>query len=596
MSGILAIFHRDGRPVDAGVLQHMAETMAEAGPDGLEIWADGEIGLAVASFHTVPEQIGEPAPLVDGDLAIAFDGRIDNREELRRACAARGLRVADSAGDAAHVLAAYRLWGDRVASKLIGEHAFVLWDSQARRVLGVRDHMAVRSLRWWSEGRTLIACSHFAPILAHPDVRARPNEGAVAEWLCDMVTSNDESLWDGVFSVPGGGQLSASREQRARVGRYWRPQDEIGQRRIRSADEAREMVVELTTEAVRCRMRAVGRPLVELSGGWDSSTVAVVAHDLHAAGAVQDFDLFAALYPGLSCDETPWIEAMEHHLGRTAVKQAQTAVDPAVNEATTRTLRHPYARDAIRNIPISPERRVGLTGHAGNEILGGMFYDLASLLNPRRSREILRRRPLRYLVHETVRPFIRPLLPPRIRAVRLPEPPPWVSPALLERVSFADRVARREPLVSRGGLHARNLAGALDSSTFQLQDLDGELERGRYLEYRHPLLDVRLVRLALTLPSRITGTLDTDRRRLHDAAFGPRLPVMVRRRRVGADFTPFVTAGLLALRAHHRGCPRLVAEGWLLASQVERLDDFDHTAAHEWQALMAYSVHAWHAT
>jgi asparagine synthetase B (glutamine-hydrolysing) len=595
MSGILAVFHRDGRPVATETVRRMATAMADAGPDGLEVWTRGEIGLAVASFHTVPEQVGEPAPLVNGDLAIAFDGRIDNRAELRRALAARGQRLPPEAGDGAHVLAAYRVWGDELPPRLIGEHAFVLWDGRTRRILGVRDHVGVRALRWWSDGRTLVACSHFAPILAHPAVPARPNEGVVAEWLCNMPTSIDESLWDGVLSVPGGGRLRAGRDHPGRVDRYWRPQDEIGRRRIRSADEAREMLVELVTEAVRCRMRAVGRPLVELSGGWDSSTVAVVAHDLHAAGEITDFELFAALYPGLPCDETPWIEAVEQQLARTATRRPQAPADPVEDERTVRALRHPFARDPLREIVVSAQRRVGLTGQGGDEVVGGMFYDLGSLLDPRRARRASGRG-ARALLHETARPLIRPLLPVRVRAARLPTFPPWVSPALLQRTSLAERVARREPLVTHGSVRSRATAASLDSFSIHMMDLDFELERGPYLEYRHPMLDVRLVRFALALPARIAGTFDTDPRRLHAAAFGDRLPRLVRARRLGTDFIPFYAIGMRRMRAFHRGCPRLVAEGWLLASKAGPLDDEADTSAGLGRALMSYSLDAWHTT
>jgi asparagine synthase (glutamine-hydrolysing) len=593
MSGILAVFHRDGRPVAAEMVHRMAATMADAGPDGLDVWTEGEIGLAVASFHTVPEQVGEPAPLVDGDLAIAFDGRIDNREELRRALAARGEGLRPDAGDGAHVLATYRVWGDEIAHRLIGEHAFVLWDGRTRRILGVRDHLGVRALRWWSDGRTLVACSHFTPILAHPAVPARPNEGVVAEWLVNMPTSIDESLWDGVMCVPGGGRLRAGRDRAASVDRYWRPQDEIGQWRIGSADEAREALVELVTEAVRCRMRAVGRPVVELSGGWDSSTVAVVAHDLQAAGEVSDFELFAALYPGLPCDESPWIEAVERQLGRTATKRAQEPPDPVESQRAVQRLRHPFARDMLRAIPAGPRRRVGVTGHGGNEVVGGMFYDLGSLLDPRRARRASTSG-ARALLHETVRPLIRPLLPVRVRTARLPPFPPWVSPALLERTSLAERIACREPLVTHGSVRSRATAAALDSFAIQMMDLHFELERGPYVEYRHPLLDVRLVRLALALPARIAGAFDTDPRRLHAAAFGDRLPRLVRARRIGTDFTPFIAIGMRSMRAFHRGCPRLVAEGWLLASKIGPLDDKADTAAGLVRAFMAYSIDAWH--
>lgn len=594
MSGILAVFHRDGRPVDARLLQRMAATMADAGPDGMGLWTNGEIGLAVASFHTVPEQIGEPAPLVEGDLAIAFDGRIDNRYELRRALKSAGLEVPARAGDAAHVIAAYRLWGEGLAPRLIGEHAFVLWDGQKRRMVGVRDHMAIRALRWWTDGRTVVACSLFPPILAHPDVPKRPNEGVIAEWLCTMPTTIDESLWEGVSCVPGGGRLCAGRDRPARVDRYWRAQDEIGQLPTLSADEARESLTELVTEAVRCRMRALGRPLLELSGGWDSSTVAVVAHDLHASGKAGDFELYSALYPGLSCDEEPWIRALEQQLGRSATKRRAEPVNAAAYDAAIRRQRHPFATDQLRSLPVSAERRVGLTGHGGDEIVGGVFYDLGTLLDPRRCRRVAAGVGARGLLHATLWPVLRPMLPAAARARRLPRFPAWVAPDLIARTALADRIAQREPLVRRGRIRTRMLSAALDGWSFQTQDLLGELERGRYLEYRHPLLDIRLVRLALSLTATIAGTFETDPRRLHDAAFGARLPGPIRERRHGPDFTPFAAQSVRNVRTHHRGCPRLVAEGWVLDSRVGALDDRAMTSDGLWHAFVAYSVNAWH--
>jgi hypothetical protein len=168
-----------------------------------------------------------------------------------------------------------------------------------------------------------------------------------------------------------------------------------------------------------------------------------------------------------------------------------------------------------------------------------------------------------------------------------------VSPALLERTGLAERLAAREPHVMRGGIRTRALAALLDSRTFHMQDLDTELDRGRYVECRHPLLDVRLVRLALALPGRITGTWDTDPRRLHDAAFGARLAPAVRVRRRGADFSPFVATEMREMRARHRGCPSLVARGWVLAARVAALDEQADSAAGMAAAGLAYSLNAW---
>ena len=77
----------------------------------------------------------------------------------------------------------------------------------------------------------------------------------------------------------------------------------------------------------------------------------------------------------------------------------------------------------------------------------------------------------------------------------------------------------------------------LDSWTVhQSYDLSGELDRGRYVELRNPLQDVRLVRLAIGVPARVMGSLHTNARHLHRCAYGSSLPALVTERTMGIGF------------------------------------------------------------
>ena len=455
MSAIAAVLHLDGRPVARELIARLTEAMAVNGPDGRHVWVDGAVGLGCASFYTVPEQLQEPMPLVSGTRTLVLDGRIDNRDELRRECARRGAAVAEDAGDGAYVIAAYDVWGVDSPAHLIGEWAFVLWDGAEQRLIAARDHIARRSLRWWSDGHTLIVSSQFPGILEHPDVRAEPNEAVVAEWLAGTPATIEETLWSGVRNVPGGRRLVSVRGHPPRLDRYWNPSSEAADP-IRNVADAVDAMRSTVTEAVRAHLRCIGTPEVELSGGWDSSTVAAVAHKLHVAGHGPNFRLSSAVFPtDRLIDETPYIEAMERQLGRASIKRpyAPAPFDDLV--AAVRESRHPWRRDDWRAIRATNAHRVTVTGDGGDETLGGMWRSAPAVL----AHALLTRRSNRTGVHglleSTVRPHIRPLLPRYVRVMRSVPTGPGSNRGLIRRTSLVDRFVDAEPKWTRATLRRR---------------------------------------------------------------------------------------------------------------------------------------------
>jgi asparagine synthase (glutamine-hydrolysing) len=407
----------------------------------------------------------------------------------------------------------------------------------------------------------------------------------------------DETLWAGIRNVPGGRRLVSVRRGTPRLHRYWDPETEKEQP-ITSLADAAEALRSAVTEAVRAHLRCIGTPEIELSGGWDSSTVALAAHELHAAGDGPDFQMSSVVFPDEPLiDETPYIEAMERHLGRSSLKRHHRAAPFDVLAQAFKETRHPWRRDDWRAIRASTTHRVTLTGDGGNETLGGMWRSGPAIL----ADAFLTRRPrgpsARALLASVARPHLRPHLPRRVRVARSAPVGAWVDRDFSRRTSLMERIADAEPTQRSTTLRRIGLLSWLNSWGVQQDDLVGELDRGRFIELRHPLHDVRLVRLALRVPARVMGSPHTNARLLHDYAYGSALPSLVTSRTWGTEFTPLRVRELQRLVDGLGEPRRLRAAGWLDASRSAELIDRALLGTTDyWAASLLYAVELWMMT
>ena len=321
MSGIAGLWNLDGREIDRDVFDRVMLLMRPWGPDGTTAWIGGNVALGYGAFHTTPEAAAENQPLSDssGRFRLVFDGRIDNRDEIRRDLVDKGVEPRNDT-DAELVLCAYSLWKNDCAARLLGDFAFAIWDATERQLYCARDILGCRPFYYHHDPSQFVFGSEVALILEAPSVDTTPNEGVVAEFLAVEVTSRDETLYQGVRRLPPAHFLVVTAEG-LRCRRYW-DIDLDRQIRFRNPQEYAERFFELFRDAVRCRMRSNGPVGAELSGGVDSTSVVGMAQHLfregHAASAgVRDLLL------GLSRDEVrrerlhrrcrPDVEAAQQH-------------------------------------------------------------------------------------------------------------------------------------------------------------------------------------------------------------------------------------------------------------------------------------------
>jgi len=383
MSGIAGIIHFDGRPVEPGQIEGMTAAMEYRGPDGIHHWVQGPVALGQCMLRTTPESLEETQPLAneDGGLVLVMDGRIDNREELRRDLLARGVRLR-SRSDAELVLRAYEAWSERSVERLEGDFVFAIVAPRDRTVFMARDVVGVKPIYLWKSAGSLRFASDSHALLTLPGSPTSINEKMVLEHLQMTFDDLEETLVADIRRLaPASWMKHSPRHSETR--RYWRPG---AGRTIYYArhQEYVEHFYEVLNAAVRSRMRSIGDVGYYLSGGLDSSTVLAVGKRLSAAPA--RLKSYSLVFPGEDCDESFYISSMN------AATDAEGCMLPGLPASaeyySSCIARFQDVCDAPNSAMLNPLRsaarnhgvRSMLTGYGGDEWFGKSPYYYSDML------------------------------------------------------------------------------------------------------------------------------------------------------------------------------------------------------------------------
>jgi asparagine synthase (glutamine-hydrolysing) len=540
-----AVFRGQERQIEA------AELAAIAG-GGVPESADLALELrpGVGLVLRVPTGAAPPAAR-DADLLMVADARIDNRRELAQAL---DLPDRGPGADAELLLAAYRKWQEGCLPRLAGDFAFVLWDARRRRMLGARDALGVRPLHWARAGDVVLLASEAQQLCSHRELPRRPDLTALADYLLVQPSEPWRSFWEGIHAVPPGHYLVAD-EHGPRVRRYWDPA-EIAVDTEMTEEESSERFLAVFRRAVGDRLEGGGTACgLLLSGGLDSSAVAVVADELlDRADDGPGLTPYAYHFDELaSCDEDVYRQALsrriserieplaaeEHWLLSDAADFLPTAESPFVGFQS-------LAREALRRLELRGGR-VLLTGHGGDAVVAGTACVYADELR-RGSLGVLRE--IRKHAADSGASTLglawhwglRPLLPPTLRGLaprsRKRDLPDWIDTAFSRRRGLEERLDRSgAPTV---GPARRVVVGLIDG-------LEGERIIAHWysrlgaqygVDVRHPFLDRRLVEQVLATPPRLLFFAGRYKMLLRRALRGL-LPEEIRRRRDKASFGEF---------------------------------------------------------
>jgi len=583
MSGTVGVLHRDGRPAAAPALEPMLAAAPHRGRDGTTVRVDGPIAMAHQRLTTTVEAARETQPLADGaGRLLVFDGRIDECD---------GTPVGDGwpTSDAALVLSTWDACGERCLSRLTGDFAFALWDPRDRVLFCARDPLGVRSFYYAQHPDLFVWATELRQVLAHPAVDRTPDEGHAAELLAVYVRSKEATLYRGVRRLPPAHALVVD-SRGIRVFRYW-DFDLAREIRYRRDGEYAEHFRAIFEEAVRSRLRSNGPIATHLSGGLDSSSVAVVAADLARRGSVPPVSAVSLVFPQRpDMDETPYIKDVVRAAGLPWIGVEAPSLDIAAWRRTV--ARHcdfpefpnAAAFGGIRRALAERNLRLTLSGEGGDYALAGSVFHYADLLRRgdlvavvRRYVDVARSDGMSWTSAMFLRGGVWPVLPAAARRAarriarrwRPDGVPSWIAAPFARRTALAERlrhdpVPDRLPSVARYDIVQQYRSG-LDTTINEGVER-ASAEAG--IENRHPFLDRRLVEFMIALPDEQRWHRGETKCVLRRAMTGL-LPESVRQRQDKTDFAGLFIDAIDALdgEAFYNDL-ELARLGWVDAGEV----------------------------
>jgi len=349
-------------------LTAMNRLQAHRGPDGEGLWQHqtrgvgfGHRRLSIIDLESGDQPMGDP-----GGNWITYNGEVYNYIELRKEL---GLEHFKTRSDTEVVLQAYRKWGADCVNHFVGMFAFALWDDARQELFCARDPFGIKPF-YYAVVEDVIYCASEAKALLPFLPSIETDADGLKDYLAFQFCLNGKTLFRGVHELLPGHTLTI-RNGRVQVSRYWQVFYDLDWSHTSRYFE--EQIAGLLEESVRLHLRADVPTGSYVSGGFDSSAIAITAaqHDKNLLGFHGKFSA------GPEYDESRYAKAVAEHGHFNLLEADITAGDFMDNVA--KVIYHlDYPTAGPGSFPqymvaklAGQHRKVVLGGQGGDEMFGG---------------------------------------------------------------------------------------------------------------------------------------------------------------------------------------------------------------------------------
>jgi asparagine synthase (glutamine-hydrolysing) len=302
LSGIAAILNLDGSSVSHSEIERLANVLKPYGPDRQKTLLHGNAAFVACLHHLMPEDLCESQPLLIANrFVLLFDGRIDNRSELSETL---GISTSELPlmPDSVIVSHLFDRWGERAFERILGVFAIIIMDRQDGRLICARDQMGLRVLHYHRSSERFAVATIPEALFALSWVPRTLNKDKVGDQLVGSGVNGETTYYQGIYRVLPGSVVRVGATGLSKQ-RFW-DAESIGDVRFKGDHEYVEAFQERLDAAVKARLRGLRAPCAGITGGLDSSSIAVVAADMLAATGNKLETFTAVPEPGFVREET----------------------------------------------------------------------------------------------------------------------------------------------------------------------------------------------------------------------------------------------------------------------------------------------------
>ena len=426
---------------------------------------------------------------------------------------------------------AFRLfdrWGERAFERIVGDFAIIIMDLQDGQLICARDHMGLRVLHYHRSAKRFAVATAPEALFALSWVPRILNKDKVGDTLVQRGLNGETTYYQEIFRVLPG-CIVRVRGASFSKDRFWDPEN-IADVRFKSDHEYVEAFQERLDAAVKARLRSCRTPCATITGGLDSSSIAVIAADMLAANgnklntftAVPEAGFIKEEIRGCYFDETPYVRQIAEANPNIVPHFIPPSKGPILEQIAEQIRLGGAPSGSILNglwvmdicaAARSAGHNVMLTGEMGNLTMSyhgrGLFAELLRTGRWLRLFGEIRSSGYRWknmIRHWTIAPFVPAPLFRRYKQWRRGGKPPWhdfslIHPEFAARSGVVDRAAREHMPFDAPPPRDNRWARIHDFHCYcETADWFAKLRAGFGIDIRTPAFDRRLVEFCIGIP------------------------------------------------------------------------------------------------
>tara|TARA_B100001109_G_scaffold255628_1_gene259625 strand:- start:841 stop:2721 length:1881 start_codon:yes stop_codon:yes gene_type:complete len=519
MSSICGIWSKKNSLDTTKRIKQMIDKLNYWGADKTDYKETSTVAFGHLMLFNSHESLHETTPLFNSSKTVLLtaDLRLDYREELKEKL---GLAQQQLYSDTDLLLKAYQKWDTKCVNHLFGDFVFALYDGEKEEIFCGRDQVGIKSMYYYNDESLFAFSSELKALIEIEEIKTTLNSSWLNDYLAHVISDKSSTAYHNIFKLPSAHTLIVSKQEHSTT-KYWSLEETV--KPNYKSDEEWLTALKITFEnSVLERSRSAYPLGAELSSGIDSSSIVAIArkarNDLHTFTNVMDEKNKSSVNP--FDDERKDVEKIVEYCNLNH-QHFLTGIDLAVSkriQEVGKIIDYPpitfngIFSDAIHKAANNVNVRTILSGAGGDEISTVRGKGLKEeLLHHRKFKALFTQFKKEYKSRATKKFLsflIRQLTP--INSFSLSKKPlGYYRLNLIDNKIVSHKRLRsiikqnKQKLLPKSikEYQLMRLNHPRFNASYENQEI---LARANKIEYRYPMLDLKLLQLAFHMPQQLT--------------------------------------------------------------------------------------------
>lgn len=309
MCGIAGLVRKNRGADSIFEIESLTKVISHRGPDGYGYHYDKDFAFGHRRLSIIDLSDCGKQPMYYLDYIITYNGEIYNYLELKQDLILKGYQFT-SHTDTEVILASYDCWGKDCVCRFNGMWAFAIFDKKNNIIFSSRDRFGIKPFYYTEFNAAFYFGSEIKQFTVLSQWESRYNKNRVFDYFVyGVMNHTNETLFDGVFQLPGGNNLIYDLNCFTfKIEQWYNPTIRKNYKKF-DRISIKEEVKRLFFDSVQLRLRSDVKVGSCLSGGIDSSSIVCTVNKLLSKNNVTNMqETVSACYKEKEFSEEPFID------------------------------------------------------------------------------------------------------------------------------------------------------------------------------------------------------------------------------------------------------------------------------------------------